>query len=138
MMKTFLFFALILCIPSLHAAEPEPSRTGSYEMKLGKRWGQLDVLDSGTGQLRFDLLSNLILNAKTGGVNIGTTCGEAKLEKGKAEYRNPSQDCLLKFSFSAKGVEIVQEGACDYGMGVSAAGSYTKISSKTPKMDLCR
>ncbi len=68
------------------------------------------------------VLFKLLVVSATG--RTGDKEGEMELKGNVGIYKNESQDCSLQFKFSNKQVEVLQEGSCEMGLGVTASGTY--------------
>ena len=62
------------------------------------------------------------------GPNLGNLTGTADLRNGKAVYDHPDQDCKLVLQFSGDRLKVDQDGTCDFGHNVTAAGAYKRTS----------
>lgn len=66
--------------------------------------------------------------------NMGEFSDELTISNNVANY--VSDDCSIKFEFSAQGVKVTQSGIdCGFGNGITANGFYGKKSSAVPKME---
>lgn len=104
------------------AADTAGSVTGTYKMKHG----EARIQQTADSKIKF------YLNAAYK-ENVGELSGEAPLEAGNARYADPDNDCALTFKFASAKLVVSQDGSCGMGLNVSAAGTYTRASSATPK-----
>lgn len=112
------------------------SVTGTYN---GPHSGSLDVLDLPGRRIQFDLM--VLQDAPPSqGVNIGEAAGVVALHNGVAVYHvpidpdNPSRGGgRLTMRFYRSRVHISEEGDLDFGLDVTASGTYTRHSRKPPK-----
>jgi len=85
--------------------------------KYANEWGDLEItrLD---GRLHFSLL---VVSARG---RTGEAEGKIALNDQAGVYKNPQQDCEIRFQFAPPQIVLEQIGSCEMGMGVSAAGRY--------------
>jgi uncharacterized protein YecT (DUF1311 family) len=126
----------------LRATARPTGRTGRYE----HHGSSIDILEIAPGVLWFYISAILPANES---VHTGDLCGEIKVERSKAKYvgKEGGKDCEpaswvscceLVWTFREDGsFKIVQEGGCDFGAGVTAAGTYEKSSSDAPSFEFC-
>lgn len=79
--------------------------------------GDLEIVVS-EGKTTFKLIA-VSSNGRTGDVE-----GKMIFKNNSAKYVNEDLDCNLQFKFVSGGVEVLQEGSCEMGLGVTASGFY--------------
>lgn len=124
----------------LRATAKPTGRTGSYESD----GSSIDILEISPGVLRFYI--SAIWSGKES-VHTGDLCGDVKVEGKRARYVGAAGGkdceagvscCELTWTFREGGkLEIAQEGGCNFGAGVTAAGAYEKSSSNAPTFEFC-
>lgn len=110
---------------SVKARDLDDKWTGAYESENGT----LEVLKTSPDSIRFRLLVVMGPTAHT-----GEATGELAVKDGKAAYRKGS--CVLTLSLYGNRVVIEQSGTdadCDFGMDVTAGGTYRFKNSAPPK-----
>ena len=127
---------------SVSGAEVTGTFRYSFTGKFRGNYSDIKIQALGKGKLRigFELTYPYMLG-KEATANEGTGTGEATIDGDTAVYETHESDgfCKITIKFVRPGtidVSQEQEGAgCGFGLNVSAAGTYRKISSKTPKFD---
>ena len=68
------------------------------------------------------------------GANTGELSGTATIEGTVATLKEPEtpDGCTITMTFKAGKMEVRQDGECGFGAGVSAGGSYRRVSSRKP------
>jgi hypothetical protein len=134
--------ALLLLTSSICAAQAQKSRpvtiksvTGHYRLTKDEFRNRLDVQQMAGGKIKFYLLALLVSHNNPDNIHNGELNGVVALQKGIALYDR--DDCKLKFEFLSKQVLITQlnDEGCGFGANVTAAGTYRKLDSKSPKFD---
>ena len=100
------------------------TRTGEFKvLALGKQ--RLRVEFSGTYEYRVN---------REWMANSGTGHGIATIEGDTAAFRpeGAEQDCTITMRFGGGKLVVAQEGGCGFGLNVTAAGTYRKVSGRKP------
>jgi len=120
-------------IAELRATARPGGRTGTYSVDDNT----LEILEIAPGVLRFEFLG--LWNTGVD-VNTGQLCGEITIKgnTSRGTYGRKEDDCQLAWTFRKDGgVTIRQEGLCDFGANVTAAGTYKRERSDAPALTLC-
>jgi len=110
--------------------------TGHYRLTKEEFRNRLDVQQLAGGKIKFHLLALWVSYSNPDNIHNGELQGIATLEKGVAIY---DQDgCKIKIEFFPKRVRVTQldDAGCGFGANVTADGTYRKLDSKRPKLDL--
>lgn len=119
-------------IAVLRATAKPGGRTGRYTTGQD---ATLDILEIAPGVLRFEF-EGFWNNGEE--VNTGQLCGEIKLKGKKGAYGSKEDDCQLAWTFGKDGsFKVEQEGICDFGVNVTAEGTYKKERSDAPAFAFC-
>jgi uncharacterized protein len=119
-------------IAELRATARPGGRTGTYS-DAGE--SSLEILEIAPGVLRFELLG---LWSHGDEVNTGQLCGEITIKGSKGTYGRKEDDCQLAWTFGkGGGLTISQQGLCDFGVNVTAEGTYERERSDAPALTLC-
>jgi len=69
--------------------------------------------------------------------NTGSGSGIAQIEGDRAIFRpteiEADEECKIEMRFTRGKLIVKQEGACGFGLNVTAAGTYRKLSRTKPK-----
>jgi hypothetical protein len=131
-------FTAALCMVQAQSP-PKPAVknvTGHYRLTKGEFRNRLDVQQLQGGKIKFHLLALWVSYNNPDNIHNGELQGIATLEKGVAIY---DQDgCKIKIEFFPNRVRVAQldDTGCGFGANVTADGSYRKLDSKRPKLDL--
>jgi hypothetical protein len=72
----------------------------------------------------------------TNDTNTGEANGHALLENDTATFKpDNAEDCRITLQFAHDKLVARQEGDCGFGLNVSAAGTYKRVSSKKPEFE---
>ena len=127
-----ILFSLLLSLESLSNHNSDVlNPTGTYEYDHGNKGeGIIKVHKISASTIKISLFV-------VGGPpshNMGEFSDELTISNNVANY--VSDDCSIKFEFSAQGVKVTQSGIdCGFGNGITANGFYGKKSSAVPKME---
>ena len=138
MMKTLTGVALLcaLCIcPQQICAQPQTVSAsqinGTWQSKFGtfKIW----ALDKGRLQVEFSGVYEY-KSASGPTANTGEAKGIASIEGSTAKLRpeGAGNECLITMQFVQRRLEVQQEGTCGFGLNVTAAGTYQRVSAGKP------
>lgn len=110
--------------------------TGSYVLRNSTTENALDAQKLSDGKVKIYLYASWIGNAATGNVNNGELKTTLPLVNNRAVYK--SGECTISIKFTGNRAIVTQTGSsipCDFGLNVSATGTYAKRSSRAPKFD---
>ena len=119
--------------PPIKKAKPK-TVTGEYRLRRGELRNSLDVQQLPGGKIKFGLIALWVSPNNPENIHNGELHGEVPLANGVAVFE--SGTCRITMKFSSSKVEITESdenGDCGFGANVTAAGTYRKINSKTPK-----
>ena len=122
-------------IPQTANAKRPRNVTGHYVMRRGQFHNLLDVQQLPGGKIKFDLVA-LWVSHSPENIHDGEIQAIVSLENGVAVYQEG--ECRIKMEFLPTRVRISESdeaGDCEFGVNVTAAGSYRKIDTKNPKFD---
>lgn len=141
---------IVLALFTLHlgsshrvtAQKPVPKQTIVTAAQVNGTWetktGTFKILALGNQRLKIEFQGFYEYKTEYGPMaNIGEGRGIAFIEGDTAIFKpedaNETDQITLKFT---KGRLIVtQEGSCGFGLNVTAAGTYRKVSSQKPKFE---
>ncbi len=135
-----LLFMLTAAICTVEAQLPPKAAvknvTGHYLLTKEEFRNSLDVQQLSGGKIKFDLLALWVSYNNPENIHNGELQGIATLEKGVAIYDQGG--CKIKIEFFPKRVRVTKldDAGCGFGANVTADGTYRKLDSKRPKLDL--
>lgn len=116
-------------LSALGAGQPVAAAPGSVTGSYKRTDAELLVSQTGPGTISFKLEAFFKMN-------MGEITAQAPLKGNRAVYevRNHEDygDCRIEFTFTARGVELEQEGYCGMGNNVSGTGTYSRASNAAP------
>lgn len=70
-------------------------------------------------------------------VNVGTGAGDAAVEDGAATFRpvDADDDCRISLRPAGERLEVSETGECGFGLNVTAAGTYQRVSAAEPQFE---
>jgi hypothetical protein len=70
--------------------------------------------------------------------NTGEGAGVIRIEGNTANFKpeGAEDECKIVLKFTAGKLVVTQDGVCGFGLNVTAAGTYKRVSSKKPKFEL--
>lgn len=108
--------------------------TGSYRYRSSSAENSLDARLLPRGRVKIYLYASWIGNAATGNVRNGEVRATLPLRNNVAVYA--AGQCRITIRFAGRRAFVTQnENDCDFGLNVSAEGTYSKRASRTPKFD---
>lgn len=134
--------ALLLLLPFIQLAaaqrRPGPAAasgiTGSYRFRSPSAENSLDARQLPGGRVKIYLYASWIGNASLGNVRNGEVRATLPLRKNVVVYE--SGQCRITIRFEGRRALVRQNrNDCDFGLNVSAEGSYTKRTGRTPEFD---
>lgn len=145
-MKRLLIFLAVftLCVLSMIEAQAQTRRavsgaevTGTFRDSSGS---EFKILALGKGKLRAAFSGVYLFKMSNGEdmANTGEAAGEAEIVGDTATFESEdTEECTIVLKFLVGGkLKVTQKGTdaeCGFGVNVSAAGLYKKISSVKPK-----
>jgi hypothetical protein len=98
--------------------------------------GEFKVLALGRQKLRIEFAGAYEYNSPSGPTaHTGEARGVATIEENVAVFKpeHASDDCKIILRFSQGKLIVTEEGSCGFGMNVTSAGTYRKVSAAKPK-----
>jgi len=96
---------------------------------------ELKILALGKNRLKVQFYGTHEYRTAAGpGANTGELSGIATIEGTIATLKEPEtpEGCRITMTFKEGKMEVGQDGECGFGAGVSADGSYRRVSSRKP------
>ncbi len=139
-----LIIVFIVCIFSTFDAQAQTRRavsgtevTGTFRDSSGS---EFKILALGRGKLRVAFSGVYLFKMSDGGdmANVGEAAGEADITGDTAIFEpENTQQCRITLKFLVGGkLKVAQKGTdaeCGFGVNVSSAGLYKKVSNAKPK-----
>jgi hypothetical protein len=143
-MRLNLKSTIVLAVMSLLSVQPTISQTSSppktlktvtgyYRIRQAETPNTLEVLQLPEGRLQFHLLA-LWVGANNQNVHNGDLEGVVDLTGNTATYER--EGCKVTMRFFSSSAIVTQNskiGDCDFGVNVTASGTYRKLNSRKPK-----
>jgi len=110
--------------------------TGHYSVRDSSRENSLEVLLLPGGKVKIHLYASWIGSAAAGNVNTGEIKAILPLRNGTALYE--SGQCRISIRFVGNKAIVRQtetNGACGFGLNVSAEGTYRRRNARRPEFD---
>lgn len=128
-------FQLIQAQSGTKAKSSSSGVTGSYSFRRPYAENSLEVQQLADGKVKIYLYASWIGSVANGNVNNGEFKTILPLRNNVAVYE--SGQCRITIRFNRKRAVVTEKGtlACGFGLNVSAAGTYVKRNSRTPKFD---
>lgn len=111
--------------------------TGTFQSSSGS---EFKILALGKGKLRIAFSGVYLFKMSDGGdmANVGEAAGEAEIAGDTATFKpEDTEECTITLKFLVGGkIKVAQKGTdaeCGFGVNVSAAGLYKKVSNAKPK-----
>lgn len=130
-----LLLLLFPLVPAQRKLNSSYSRiTGSYRHRSRSAENSLDAMLLPGGRVKIYLYASWIGNAAMGNVRNGEVRATLPLRNNVAVYE--SGRCRITIRFTKSRAFVTQnEADCDFGLNVSAEGSYRKRNGRAPKFD---
>ena len=133
---------LLICFvpaPPLIAQTPSPVNpskvvTGHYRLRNPVTPNSLEVLQLPSGKIQFHLLALWVSPNNRENVHNGELEGIVELQGNKATYE--TEGCKVTIRFFTTTATIIQDrkiGDCDFGVNVTATGTYRKLNNRKPR-----
>ena len=137
----FCFIVTSLLVSSSHQAKgfqgkivtaAQVNGTWQYRANVFKIWAL------GQQKLKVEFVGSYEYKTPSGPMaNTGSGDGVARIEGDTAIFRptdlGEDEECKIEMRFTKGKLIVKQEGACGFGLNVSAAGTYRKVSRAKPK-----
>jgi len=142
-MKILSLAILWISVALLPANVPQQSQivtaaqvNGTWQSKTGT----FKILAIGKQRLRVEWEGAYFYKLPDGSgmANTGEGRGIAIIEGIEARFKpeDAEDECEIRMKFIKGKLEVTQEGICGFGLNVSAAGTYRRVSSRKPKFGL--
>ena len=132
-----LFLPIVLFAISGAAASSEVTAAqvnGTWKMK----GGELKIWALGQQRLQVEFAGYYEYKTPQGpSANTGQGSGIAMIEGDTATFKpeGAEEECRITLKFTGGKLVVTQIGDCGFGLHVTAAGTYKKVSAKKPKFD---
>ena len=110
--------------------------TGAYRLRFQSLSNRMEVLQMPDGKIKFHILALWISSYHRDNVHNGEVQGIAELHDRTAVYQ--AEHCKISIEFAARRAIVRQfddQGDCDFGVNVTATGTYRKTDNRKPKFD---
>jgi|SRR5215213_3969486 len=148
-MKCFLPLAILwvsLALPQSNVSQQPKVVTaaqvnGTWEYRFrNSRSGTIKILALGKQRLKVEFIGLYTYPLPDGTNNVNTGEGQsiAIIEGTQATFKpdEAEEECLITMRFTKGVLEVDQKGACRFGLNVTLAGTYRRVSSRRPKFVL--
>jgi hypothetical protein len=116
---------------------------GTWRYSFGKsRSGTIRILALGKQRLKVEFIGLYTYPLADGTKNTNTNMGEGQsiaiIEGNQATFKpnEAEKECLITMNFTRGVLEVEQKGSCGFGLNVTLAGTYRRVSSRKPKFVL--
>jgi hypothetical protein len=131
--------AMAIVMPPPRSAAQDASKAIVTAAQVNGTWrsrkNEFKILALGKNQLKVEFEGTYEYVTGRGQMaNTGDLSGTATIEGTVATLKPPETDdgCTITLKFKAGKMEVSQEGECGFGAGVSAGGSYRRVSARKP------
>jgi len=131
--------ALAFVMPSPRLAAQDASKSIVTAAQVNGTWrsrrNEFKILAIGKNRLKIEFAGTYEYRIASGPMaNTGELSGTAMIEGTIATLKPPEtvDGCRITLTFKAGKMEVTQEGECGFGAGVSAGGSYRRVSTRKP------
>ncbi len=149
MKKLFILLLLTFTFASVAFAQTRKSVSGAevtgtfrsyYKGKFKGNFNEIKILALGKGKLKisFGLTYPFIDGTGALDANVGEAVGTAEIGGDTALFSSAEDGdlCKIKIKFVKPGqIKVTQDGACGFGLNVSADGTYQKVSRAKPRFE---
>lgn len=149
-MKRILPLAILLvsslALPQTNVAQQRKVVTaaqvnGTWEYRFREsRHGTIKILALGKQRLKVEFIAlySYPLPDGTNNVNDGEGQSIAIIEGTRATFKpdEAEEECLITMNFTKGVLEVEQNGVCGFGLNVTLAGTYRRVSSRKPRFVL--
>lgn len=91
---------------------------------------------TGNGQMKVEFFANnAVKKFSNTAIDMAAIDGITAVFKPADAQSDENSPCVMTLKFSADKLIVTEKGECGWGAGVSAAGTYKKVSPKKPKFD---
>jgi len=147
-----LIFALLLCFTASSSLVSGPHKANGNQEKIVTaaqvngtwkyRGNIFNVWALGQQRLKVEFVGVYEYKTPSGPMaNTGSANGFARIEGDTAIFTpNDSEletekECKIKMRFTKGKLMVEQEGSCSFGLNVTAAGTYRRVSKAKPKFE---
>lgn len=114
---------------------------GTWQSRFGKsRSGTIKILALGKQRLKVEFIGlyTYPLPDGTSNVNDGEGQSIAIIEGNEATFKpdEAEAECLITMKFTRGALQVEQKGSCGFGLNVTLAGTYRRVSSRRPRFVL--
>lgn len=127
-------------LPQQHKIVTAAQVNGTWEYRFGtSRHSTIKILALGKQRLKVEFIGLYFykLPDGTGGANDATGQSIAIIEGNQATFKpdEGEEECLITMKFVSNRLQVKQKGSCGFGLNVTLAGTYRRISSRRPKFE---
>jgi len=113
---------------------------GTWECRCGtSSRGTIRILALGKQRLKVEFIGNYFYKLPDGtrGANDATGQSIAIIEGNEATFKpdEAEGECLITMKFVSNTLQVKQRGTCGFGLNVSLAGTYRRVSSRRPRFE---
>jgi|GEM_PF-375725 len=147
-----LIFALLLCFTATSLLVPGSQQANGSQEKVvtaaqvngtwKSRGNIFNIWALGQQRLKVEFMGTYEYKTPSGPMaNMGSGSGIARIEGDTAIFRpndlelGPDTECKITMRFTKGKLIVEQEGACGFGLNVTAAGTYRRVSKAKPKFE---
>jgi hypothetical protein len=137
-----LFLCTSLCLTSI-AQNPSQTAAASKQLSASQlngtwksKFGTFKILSLGKQKLQIEFSGTYEYKLADGSLtaNTGFGSGTALIVGTTAQFQPEGAEnaCQILLNFTGKNLDVKQESNCGFGLNVTAAGKYRRISSDRP------
>jgi len=130
---------LVLLLPALESLGMDTNKAIVTAAQVNGTWknsrNEFKILALGKNRLKVQFYGTHEYRTAAGpGANTGELSGIATIEGTIATLKEPEtpEGCTITMTFKEGKMEVRQDGECGFGAGVSADGSYRRVSTRKP------
>lgn len=139
-MKTLLLSLLLSCaigLPESALAQPNFVTAKQVNGTWKSKFGTFKILSIGQQRLQVEFSGTYVYKMANGQpmANMGSGSGIATIERRTAKFKpeGAEDNCSIAMNFVGSQLQVEQVSNCGFGMNVSAAGNYRKVSNSKPQ-----
>jgi hypothetical protein len=126
-------------VPQIAIAQPKIVTAAQVNGTWKSKFGTFKILALGNQKLKVEFSGVYVYTTSDGQpmANLGKGNGIARIENRTAQFKpvGAEDECAITLNFVGSGLEVKQESSCGFGLNVSSAGKYRKVSSGKPQFD---
>jgi hypothetical protein len=141
-MKKLLLPLLLTCtivLPEVAIAQSNFVTAKQVNGTWKSQFGTFKILSIGQQRLQVEFSGTYVYKMANGQpmANTGAGSGIATIERRTAKFKpaGAEDNCSITMNFVGSQLQVEQVSNCGFGMNVSAAGTYRKVSDSKPQFD---